>query len=548
MNRWHSVRRAAPALACLAAAASVGWTPLPAQEIHRSADRGPPATVPLLGASDESPHAGEELPPKSPAQIARERLPAVVEVATYGDDDRRLTGGSGFLVGPEGLVVTSHHVLEGARRAEVLLHDGELFEVEHVAAAAARHDLVILRIAGFRLPVVELGDSRRMEVGDVVVVIGSPLGLTNTVTHGLLSAKREMEGRRLLQLSAPISSGSSGGPVFDVRGRVVGVLAGFYRKGQNVNFAVPIERVRGLLDLPSRFLTVESVGRRRVQLLGGENSSHPWLSLDAVLRGEPVPGQERTPWALQRRRLDPERVRAERVGSPEELVGAWELRELSRVPRTRSGMYRGVLAPDRGSLAGSFFGSLVSDPGFDAEFQGERIRDFRLELGAEGRATLYGEHGCSYFVHAAADAMSGVYECTDREGGVYDLGAVELRRVTGAGPTGVYDVAEEIPLGRGVREGRGRMVVYALEDGRWLGAVASRDRPEARLLHLRAGRWTRDGELSARLRQEEGRRVRGSFGEERLELVYPLGGGDYPVRVHLRAIRRLPPPAGMGTR
>ncbi len=478
--------------------------------------------------------------PKTPAEIARDALPAVVEIITYRSGGEKLGGGSGFVVAPEGLVLTSHHVLEGAVRAEVVLQTGEVYDVVHVAGADARRDLVVLRVGGYGLPTVRLGDSRRISPGDPVVVIGSPLGLTNTVTHGLISAKRDFEGRRLLQISAPISSGSSGGPVFDERGRVVGVLAGFLRKGQNVNFAVPIEYARGLLALPSHTFTVESLGRKRISLLDGRTSARE-LSLQAVLRGEAIPGEEETPWALQPRRVDAEAVKAEPAAAPAELVGLWELRELTRVPGTRSGVYRGVLASDGTGLAGTFFGSLVRDPDFDRRFDADRVRGFEVKMEPGGRATLTGEHGCTYYVHASPAAMAGVYECVDERGSVYDVGAVEVRRIDGAGPSGVYRFVEETELGARRTRTTGKLLVLALPDGRWLGRLMTDGGRKSRLVELRDGRWTADGYLSGRLSGREPVRVRGTFEEDRLDLHYAVGGGDYAGEASLRGTREPPP-------
>ncbi len=509
--------------------------------LHASQDASaaPPERMALadsVPARNDAPVRLSFVAPKNPAQIAREALPAVVEVVTYRRSGQKLGGGSGFLVAPQGLVVTSHHVLEGAVRAEVVLHTGEVYDVVSVAGADARRDLAILRIAGYGLPVVRLGDARRLQAGDPVVVIGSPLGLTNTVTHGLISASREFEGRRLLQISAPISSGSSGGPVFDETGRVVGVLAGFLRKGQNVNFAVPIEYARGLLELPPHSFTVESLGRKRVSLLDGRTRARE-LSLQAVLRGEPIPGEEGTPWALQPRRVDAERVKASPVIGPAELEGSWELRELSRVPGNRSGLFRGVLVSDATGLQGEFFGSLIQDPEFDHRFEPDRVRSFEARLEPGGRATLSSEHGCTYYVHAAADALAGVYECVDERGSVYDVGAVEGRRVEGVGPSGAYRVSEETALGTRTTVLTGRALIYALPDGRWLGRLVTQERGGQRHFEFRDGRWTPDAYLSARLAGAERARVRGRFEKDRIDLSYPVGGGDYPAEARLYGTR-----------
>lgn len=546
VDRALPERLAAGLVALVAAAGLVAADPAPAagQEgarVDTVPDPSSPGPEPAGRPAADPPGAGPEGDRfRTPARIAAEALPAVVEIVTYGESGAKLGGGSGFLAAPEGIVFTSHHVLEGARRAEVVLPTGETFDVVHVTAADVRTDLALLRIAGFDLPVVRLGDAREVAVGDPVVVIGSPLGLRNSVTDGLVSAKREMEGRRVLQLSAPISKGSSGGPVFDARGRVVGVLAGFYRQGQNVNFAVPIEYARGLLALPSGNYSVASVGRKRVSLLG-DGRPGPDLSLQAVLRGEPVPGEDETPWALQPRRVDPERVKAEPATAPEQVEGLWELRELSRVPDTKSGVHRGVLASGGTGLAGTFFGSLVRDPEFDAAFEGDRVRRFDLSLEPEGRATLEGENGCSYFVDASPEAMTGVYECTGSDGRVYDLGAVEMRRIEGAGPSGVYEYVEEVPLGSGTARNRGRLLVFALPDGRWIGKLVDVSGRFPRVSGLEEGRWTVDGHLSAR-REGRGGRVRGSFTEGTIHLEYTVGGVDYRTRATLLGTR--PEPSG----
>ena len=535
---WRAAREVGAILSLAWIAFPVGS--LAALQGERADSARPEPRAPAADISFVGPPAPLEVltPPRTPADIAREALPAVVEIVTYRRSGTRLAGGSGFIATPEGHVVTSHHVLEGAARAEVHLPNGDRFEVQHVTAADDRRDLAILRVAGYGLPTVRLGDARDLEAGDPVVVIGSPLGLTNTVSHGLVSARRDMEGKRLLQLSAPVSSGSSGGPVFDQHGRVVGILAGFMRRGQNVNFAVPVEYARGLLALPDHAFSVESVGRKRVALIGGTASEGRDLSLQALLRGESVPGEEETAWALHPRRVDADGVRARPATSPDQLTGLWELRELSRVPGTKSGLYRGVLVSDGTGASGSFFGTLIGDSEVDPEFAADRVRDFHLTVEPEGRATIHGSNDCSYYVEASPTAMSGVYECTDREGDVYDVGAVELRRIPGSGPSGLYDVREETTLGATTRRARGQLVLFALPDGRWLGTLRTAERSGPRLTELESGRWTADGFLRARLSRPPRRVASGSFEGERLRLEYPVGSREYSAEARLLGERR----------
>lgn len=471
----------------------------------------------------------------SPAEVARSALPSVVHVVTYADG-RKLGGGSGFLVGSEGLVVTSHHVLEGAERVEVVLHSGRTFEVLHATAADDRWDLAILRITGFELPVARLGDSRAVAVGERIVAIGSPLGLAGSVSDGLVSARREMEGREVLQVSAPISKGSSGGPVFDARGRVIGVLAGFMRRGQNVNFAVPVEHVRALLDLPPRVVPIGVVARKSVSLLPEAGETVRPLSLQAVLGGEPVPGEEETPWARAPRLVRSDRVDRDPARGPDELAGLWEIRELTRVPLTRSAIYRGALASDGERLHGVFFGGLTSDPAPDAPFVPDRVRAFDGRLLRVGHLVLDGEHGCTYFLRASPRAMTGVYECVE-EGKTYDLGAVEARRIEGEAFSGRYRIAERIELGGSRLERSGEAYLLALSDGRWIGQLRFEGAEGRGVVSLRQGRWTPGGRLSARVRGPSGAPARGRLGGTGWRLEYAAGGADYPARARVKAVR-----------
>ena len=154
--------------------------------------------------------------------------------------------GSGFIVDASGLVVTSHHVVRGADSVIVTLQDGRRLEAR-VAGADPKTDLALLEVdAGEALPVVEFGDSDRTRVGDWVVAVGNPFGLGGTVTAGIVSGRGRDIGSGpygdYLQIDAPINRGSSGGPLFDRSGRVIGVnTAIFSPTGGNVGvgFAIP---------------------------------------------------------------------------------------------------------------------------------------------------------------------------------------------------------------------------------------------------------------------------------------------------------------------
>lgn len=162
--------------------------------------------------------------------------------------------GSGFIVDPEGYIVTNHHVIDGANEVTVTLNDGTKFKAR-VLGRDDKSDLALLKVEGDRpLPYVDLGDSASARVGDWVLAVGNPFGLGGSVNAGIVSAR----GRDIntgpyddyIQIDAPINRGNSGGPLFDAYGRVIGVNTAIYSPtGGNVGigFAIPAETVRGVV-------------------------------------------------------------------------------------------------------------------------------------------------------------------------------------------------------------------------------------------------------------------------------------------------------------
>ena len=129
--------------------------------------------------------------------------------------------GSGVLVDPSGVIVTNLHVIEGDASATVTLANGDIYDDVRVIAVDERRDIVIIKIAGFQLPTVGFGDSDEVVVGEGVYAIGSPQGLDLTISDGIISGKRRDpgdEGSQVLQTTAAISPGSSGGGLFDEDG------------------------------------------------------------------------------------------------------------------------------------------------------------------------------------------------------------------------------------------------------------------------------------------------------------------------------------------
>ena len=168
--------------------------------------------------------------------------------------------GSGVLVDPSGVIVTNLHVVEGDVSAKVTLANGDIYDDVRVVAVDARRDIIVIKIAGFQLPTVELGDSDTVAVGEAVYAIGSPRGFALTISDGIISGKRPSpgdEGSQVLQITAAISPGSSGGGLFDGDGRLVGVTTSGIPGGGSLNFAVPINYVRGIISTQPKWSLAE---------------------------------------------------------------------------------------------------------------------------------------------------------------------------------------------------------------------------------------------------------------------------------------------------
>jgi len=192
---------------------------------------------------------------KSPSEIARDQSKAVVIIEAL-DERGSVTGqGSGFIVTPQGAVVTNLHVVQGASSLRVKLPGGDAYKTSDLIDVDDAKDIAIVKVKGFKLPVVTLGDSDKAENGEAIVAISSPEGLVNSISTGVISGVRRFDTHRVFQITAPISNGSSGGALFNSRGEVVGIITYLFKSGQNINFAVPINYARGMIgDQPSKTL------------------------------------------------------------------------------------------------------------------------------------------------------------------------------------------------------------------------------------------------------------------------------------------------------
>ena len=228
-----------------------------------AADKNQPVAVKKsieASRSTEAAPQGRTPPEKTPASIVsagsvqdvstiyRQIGPSVVVVQRY-DENRHKTGiGTGFFVSSGGNVVTNHHVLRGAVSADIRLSSGRVYPVRHVLAEDPENDLIMVSVEVPPYEVQPLSIRPSMPaIGERVVVIGSPMGLDQTVSDGIVSAVRELQGaRKVIQITAPISTGSSGSPVVNMKGDVVAVASALMANGQNLNFGIPSERVSSL--------------------------------------------------------------------------------------------------------------------------------------------------------------------------------------------------------------------------------------------------------------------------------------------------------------
>ena len=229
--------------------------------------------------------ATPSLRPGSFAELAKQADPAVVNISTtqvvkhpqmggpkprspfedffgdeffdkfFGDGPKRefrsQSLGSGFIINKEGFIITNNHVIENAEEIIVKLSSGKEYEAE-IIGTDPRTDLALIKIeADAELPIIPLADSDQILIGDWVVAIGNPFGLSHTVTAGIVSAKGRVIGMgpydNFIQTDASINPGNSGGPLLNVKGEVVGINTAIIASGQGIGFAIPINMAKTII-------------------------------------------------------------------------------------------------------------------------------------------------------------------------------------------------------------------------------------------------------------------------------------------------------------
>jgi serine protease Do len=244
-RRWRVLT--AVAVFVLLASVSVAPAQSPERLWQEKADAAPPADIQRL--NDFLHNLAERLKPF----LVQVRVNRAVESPAEGEGgtpEGRRASGSGFLIRQDGYLVTNAHVVGDAERIQVKLSDGRRFE-GRLVGLDDRVDLALVKIEATGLPVADLGDSNRLRVGELVLALGHPFGLEQTVSFGIVSRKGApldvaAPGFDFIQTDAAINPGNSGGPLVSMAGEVIGVNSMAARNG-SIGFAIPINLVKGLL-------------------------------------------------------------------------------------------------------------------------------------------------------------------------------------------------------------------------------------------------------------------------------------------------------------
>ena len=212
----------------------------------------------LLGCGSDEETSVETLQPSlepstlTPQEIAEIALDSTVYLQVKKPENQ-VGSASGFVIG-EGLIVTSYHVIEDMLTGSTarLVNSALIYPIEFIVAADKAHDLVILKSSGISAPALPLSDSDTVRIGDPVYVTGNPKGYLGTFSVGYISAVRFdntfiLIEDQVLQIAVSISKGSSGGPVLNANGKVIGIVSGGNTTGNDLNFAVPVNFLKLLL-------------------------------------------------------------------------------------------------------------------------------------------------------------------------------------------------------------------------------------------------------------------------------------------------------------
>ncbi len=198
-----------------------------------------------------APVGADEPKARTAEQLTADLRGSVCVVTTRGREARREGLGTGFVIAADGLIATNAHVIGEGRPISVEFADGKKYDVTAVHAHDVKRDLAILKIDAKDLKPIPLGDSEKVKDGQAVVAFGNPKGLKYSVVKGVVSAVREIDGRKMIQVAIPVEVGNSGGPLVDERGRVQGIVTLKSLVTENLAFAGGVNDLKPLIAKPN---------------------------------------------------------------------------------------------------------------------------------------------------------------------------------------------------------------------------------------------------------------------------------------------------------
>ncbi len=202
----------------------------------------------------------QEQPGTLAGEIYKKASPAVVLIESLNEKHEVAAAGSGFLVSSDGKILTNYHVIAHTKEVTVRLANKDAYDAVDVLDIDKRKDIALIKIKAVDLPFLTVGKSSTVDIGDQVFSLSTPLGVfQNTLSEGIVSGIRAGDGYRYFQVTAPISHGSSGSPIFNSKGEVIGIAAITISEGQNLNFAIPIDYAKGMLASPSQPRTLAAI-------------------------------------------------------------------------------------------------------------------------------------------------------------------------------------------------------------------------------------------------------------------------------------------------
>ncbi|HXG84555.1 MAG TPA: S1C family serine protease [Pyrinomonadaceae bacterium] len=214
----------------------------------------------------------------TPRQIAQQTLPSTVLLVMNNSDTKEAKSGSGFFIA-EDIVVTNFHVIKETTEGYAKIYgQDKIYEISGVVGTDEKNDLALLKIKGIKGKALKLNTDDSTAIGDEVFAVGNPKGLEGTFSQGIISSIRKTGKFNLLQITASISTGSSGGAVLNDSGEVIGVAVGAIESGQSLNFAIPVSLLRSLVSNQTSLKSLASqtaVAENKVQPSRKVEPKHP---------------------------------------------------------------------------------------------------------------------------------------------------------------------------------------------------------------------------------------------------------------------------------